>query len=705
MEKNKPVTLPPENGHLDRKFIEQHLHTSTQFLMQTGIEKKKAPSIACAILGKVKHSSADFIKITDAEVYRSLYLFLQNDTAISESRPETDEMFLSLQEDIELHDAIQQLALKERAVIALSFFHLQPAGSISKILQEEPEVIVLTQKNAIRSLKELLAEKDHYELSDDQMKKSLSFLRKSYTSVPLPPAGTVIDEINKEVPQNGSLVKKTPNRWIRIAGAAIALPIVLIYSFSFIDGKGSQDSSSQTESSMSTSPELPEEKINELTNEFNEKLDLLSTSLGITVEETRSLEFVKQAESQLDHFQSINEIDEPHENKQEVIDNFDVYKEHILLELSTPLDTFSTTADIVTGYGGNGSLEKSDILTHILHVRLTEVQRVYTEKLNNGQDNTTDIVPSIRENGFDIHYDQDQSAHIVHPGGDYLEEAIASLHPVYRDYLLNAFSYPYVENDKLTFAYEEVPYTLLKMENFLKEMSAGEAEGMMVYDQLAAEYSQLLNHFIFGSISEPVYENGLLKEEIKAVWEKILDERDREDYQFVRAVEDQYHLLSRKDFKQETMTADRQVKTSYTPEWFDQSEDISQFAIPLEGELSEQFTVFQQDYSTEVPRHLTATEVVLFYLHALFLGDANAVYSLLSEEPGLPARDDFVNDQNNAFRSIQQPGPVTDIFIESSTREGSIVRLMYENGSTRKIELVEQEDGMKIKFDEKNLLQ
>ncbi|TDL30360.1 sigma-70 family RNA polymerase sigma factor [Jeotgalibacillus sp. S-D1] len=701
MEINKPVTLPPdENDHRFEKFIEQHLHKITQFLIQTGIERDRVAPIACAILDKYKHDSAYLSRTSSLDIYRKTYLFLQNETAISESKSKAKDRFLSLQEDIELHEAIQQLSLKERAVLALSFFHLQKNDSISKIIQEEPEEILLIQKHGIRSLKELLAEKDQFELSDDQLLTSLEFLRKSYASVPKPSVRTVIGQVREQVPQNESLIKKKRFRWTGIAGTLIVFLIVLIYSFSFINEKESTESSSNAGSS----PELSEEKLNELTIEFDEKLALLSSALGLTDEETRSLEFVKQAESQLVHFQSFNQMDESPENKQEVIENFDEYKKHILLELSTPLEMFFSYAELVTEYGEDGSLEKSDFLTQVLHYRLTEVQRIYTEKLNHKQDNTGDLIGLIRENGFEVHYDNQQSAYVVQPGGDVLEETIASLHPVYREYLHTAFSFPYVENNKMTVPYEEVPLTLLKMEDFLKDMSAGEVERMMVYDQLAMEYSQLLNHFIFGSSSEPLFDNGRLKKEVKTVWEKIMDERNPQEYQFAGAVYDQYNLLAQKDFKQ-AGTVTKQVTTSYTPQWFEQSEEVSGFAIPLEGELSERFTEFQQDNSEETTKDLTATEVVLFYLHAVFIGDANAIYTLMSEEPGLPSRDDFVKETSEALRSSQQNSTITDIFVESSTPEGSIVRILFENGGTRTIELVEQGNGLKIKFDEKNPLQ
>ncbi|MEW9502016.1 hypothetical protein [Jeotgalibacillus marinus] len=732
MDGNRPTQQSKEEIWYESvEFIEQHVPRIEHFFIQLGTSKEDIPQLVCAVFEKYKQQSTDSTKAPSIDhFYQIAFAVHKKEEETRELEQEGrihEERLFVYAEDQQLHDAIQLLPLNERAIIILTFFHSLNEIEISKVVSLSCEEITSELKVSWRKLTKILSDQEGADLTEEQVGKWMSFLDASYSKMQLISSPNAINEqLNKEHQPSVQQVKKYQSKFFWLA---VAAPIVLTVGLAFLIPTGEQEAAGEGDG-RGTEEENIEEGLAALDQAFEARLPQLAEDLGLSVEELNELTFVIDQKMWLEDVKEMIESEEALEVRGHFADfDLDAYAEDILAQLVPPLEFLSFEYNETKKYTDDITLADSDLLAYNYLYRINGLSGVYNQKLNEyqiefgelkGQPFTDESLPKeiegfldkIHQNGFVYTFITSTETFEVKLGGEYFNNQISVLDPLYQNYLQDRPSLPFVIGEDMQMSYSDATETLIKAEQWLKDIEKGTSENMWneirlmpVFNELAMQHRELLTRFILGSFKDPVFQEGLLRQEVKQAWETVIKTENADEYETTSIVNEHYEKLAETDFTEIRDWYDRNkvVETTYDSQaWYD---PFQNFTIPLENEVSDIFTQYQQENDVEILKQLSAHEVVQFYLHAIFLGDIGTAFSLLADTEDRPSEEQFIAEIERESLYTQDFSELGHVSINYEDEEYLLVSVGFVSGYIFQIMISDEGEVYKVVYDQGHFLE
>ncbi|MDG5471817.1 hypothetical protein P6709_08655 [Jeotgalibacillus sp. ET6] len=310
-----------------------------QFLLQIGTpESKKMNGLRHVFNGETPEDEAALFK--SALTYHKEKV----EPYLAEYK---EEQLFPYPEDQELHDSIHKLPLQDRAVWVLTYFHALSSTSISMIINESEDSVVIRQQAAREKLHTLLTNGENG-LSESQLDKSIDFLLGAYEKLELP--GVIEDEELPEPEEFTDNVAEEPKPVSRFkwAGPASVTLMILLIGLAFMlpafePGSGSQNESAEEEQEEEQDeepelPRIPEEEIKDLEEAISENFSSLESKTGLTKRELRQINYIYQTSTVAEEARTINSLDDYEEHERDFVVNFSNHKEYLTYELKTPME-------------------------------------------------------------------------------------------------------------------------------------------------------------------------------------------------------------------------------------------------------------------------------------------------------------------------------------------------------------------------------
>ncbi|WP_227397118.1 hypothetical protein [Jeotgalibacillus aurantiacus] len=628
-------------------------------------------------------------------------------------------------EDQELHESIQSLSYKQKVLILLtSFYSISDADAAASlgIFEEQAKV---EKQEAYHTL----AKSTNTE--QDQIPAMLTFLNKAYNKVPLTLQQQ--DFTIAEQPHSSVDKKAKSKNWPAVTTAAV---ILLAGGLAFalndpIPEDTERTASATEEQEEEKEPIIPEEEIDAVSQEFDKKKEELLVQLGLSPEEMNRLPVIEMAKSQLAHLKWINEENDPYYSslsEEDLKHEIDMVKESALLSIAPPLSFLNPDLPMYNQWFPEKDLyTKSDAASAFFSDYAQALRQIYEEKLNAQREEMAPwsrsyykeselpedekvLREKIRENGFDYEYDFDQNRFHVKIGGEKFEEAILPLEPVFQDVLknmpeLDVGVYGQAVPDD-TQSPDETLQVLLKLDENISMLTASQpnesdpyARSNLLNNQLH-HFENLFAKYISGNYEQTLFEDGVLKQDVKESWEKVLSDHVLKETEIYEAVQFQYELLKANQF--ELLRGIENSDFLLYPDiryWyhFDGHSTFSDF--PLDHYLGKVYEVYTTPENRNKLSLLPPEEIAVLYLNSIKLQDTEVLYSFLEPGDKLPSLKEFqalVTPDVLGKINLEQ---VNNVFVNSDSMNDNLsVNVEKGDGTMLIMTMVKTDEGYKVKY-------
>ncbi|KIL44095.1 sigma-70 RNA polymerase sigma factor region 4 domain-containing protein [Jeotgalibacillus campisalis] len=705
-------------------FAERVLPQAERFLFQMGQNAAQREKIIERIVKELYLSDekfkSDWIEL---QHFQKIFEFIFERKRNEQMELEESAALFVHHEDHQLHMLIQELPKNARAAVVLSTFHEFTLEQISFILKTSVEKSGEHLTKGKEELLEKLGREEGTHVSEQNLGKLLGFLKPSYDKVPSIDGKNLFKNADATGPEENkpSFLK---SKWpLALAGLFTAF---LVYSLLVQPlSNSSQETADSPESNdtdilLSAGDGEVIDSLEKLGQEVERRVQQLAQELGLSEGETAQIEYVQEVLNQHQAFQQRNQLAEEGE-----LNPFEM--QDALERLVTPL-TYIQEEE----YASKDEYSKaihSDMLTkrylemaEPVMIQYEAALKEYEPELENLGDQSmeefafsseaADLLNKIAQNGYEAVVDPERNEFNITIGGEEfnkvadLQSGSGKINDSYIGYIKSIRKeLPFMEGEQPLISMEQAPAILLEAEKYLTGMVATEPIG----EELLNEHQRLLDFLVKGSESNPVFtDQGMLMPDVKASWEKIMEDDKIENYASARIVRLFYAKLEENNFErfQGWEEFQQEHDTSLVQFLMVGGPDAGLF--PLNEELNSLYNDYQTAKEDALLRELTAKETIQLYLNAISIGDLETLYALFAQTQNRPEREVFLaetNRENLYSQDFTHVAEITEVGEQDGVKQMMIV-LSYGSRSivTAVVPLKEENDLWKIVYQHGDML-
>lgn len=514
--------LQSDNRQAFKEWTEKRLQAIGVFGYQNGISQTEFAPFLSAVFDTF-YARLPKAGICDAEVR----LFQIASEAIPGYNGGNDGTLLKFQEDIEVHNRIQELAMEQRIPFVLHFLHGKDLEQTARIADRPATAVGFQLKDSLAFVAEGLGE-------DEQgIVKRIELATKSYSRIPFE-MNEEKQVVEEEGPSSSALVKPVKpqavdkKNKVLLIGASVFLAGVIGASF-FLDDPNANVGQPQAEAEEGET--VTAEMIEAWKEEYQEAKASSPEKLGMAQDVFENLRYVQEADQQLKWTFSKNNIEKLKDDPKEMEHQVNL----LLLKIETPQTMLAMLPEMYLLHEEFvPMMEAYSLKTKELMYEGNQVLRQHEEELAgmtvNGELSPEKLMAqregipaevkklagSIRERGLII---------AKHPAKErfILRHNMESL---YSNELMNTMMYdfnhlryePYFDEEGLLVPVMEMPYALSMLEQYV------------VHDDVSSEkfqeYAYMFQHSFWllmkGDDNQQVFdENGKVKEAYQLAWKEL----------------------------------------------------------------------------------------------------------------------------------------------------------------------------------------
>ena len=640
-------------------------------------------------------------QLTEAEDENQLRLFKYK-TALqllsNTELPQDKENFLPFEEDQQLHEKIINLNEENKIIFLLYYFH--------GLTEKEIEFITGLPENNVLNL--IGQSRQQLNRNQQQIEKQLRFLAKSYNrlrfSFTYENVFTEV-EVKSEPLQKPKSSKKVLVSWI--AGVVTLLTLITV---SVVTGEEYQKSSAEkyVERLKVSFEKEVENKFDELG--FPEKIEQADYEFisGFADAPRSDLDaMIRRLERQLRKNEKVDKKEIKKEYK-EILDQLQLPSEMAEQLIKNPLtNDMRKSEEFINSYLEKLShIEQSFYTIYYNHIEIIndamvngtiDIEKFMEKKDTYPEDFQKVLTGMEKQNYYPVSIPDVAELYPQYQSNELSESIRKSLHEDVGGYMTMLKIQTFIYSQGLTNSLDESIDYLIDMEKTLLAADQIEVRYGMPYSMLSHTYSTLFNVLVIDDEMNEIFdENGTVKEEYHAVWEKIAniegdspaafimnkivnemkasDWKESESYNRL----DQSHIYSALSYAQEnslnSFTIDEYVGFGTVTREVQDSD--------YQADIKKLYDNFSYDHNLAVLQDANPLLIIGLYYYANEVEDPETMWHLFNHEYVPASLEDYVKDWTKKDSVLEQ---AEWIFVEMG--DGSIngaqhVPVGYEQNGT-----------------------